>query len=88
MVKKLELTEMDLVYVKALNVLFNNGQLQLHGVEKDDLNHIGSTLNWVSQLQLRMLKAPEELSQAEVMQAAEKVEPDPKKKTNRKVGGK
>ena len=88
MAKKLELVEADLVYVKAINLLLNNGQLQLHGVEKDDLNHIGSTFNWLAQLQMRMVKAPEELSQGEVMQAAEKVEPDPKKKTNRKVGGK
>jgi hypothetical protein len=85
--KKLELTEADFVYVKAINVLLNNGQLQLHGVEKEDLNHIGSTFNWVAQLQIRMAKAPEELNQAEVMQNAEKVNTDPKKKSSPKKAG-
>lgn len=87
MAKKLELTEADFVYIKAINVLLNNGQLQLHSVEKDDLNHIGSTFNWLAQLQIRMAKAPEELTPGEVMQNAEKVETSPKKKSSPKKAG-
>lgn len=88
MAKKLELSEADSVYAKALNVMLNDGMLKLHNVDVEDLNHVGSTINWIRQLQVRIAKAPEELTAGEVASKAEKIEPDPKKKTNRRVGGK
>lgn len=78
MAKKLILDDKDLVYCKALNVLLNNGQLKLHDIEKDDLNNIGMTLNWVASLLPRMANAPEELTDKEVLEKAEKVENKPK----------
>jgi hypothetical protein len=74
MPKKLTLNESDAVYSKAINVLFDNGMLKLHAIDKEDLNHIASTLNWIKQLAVRIHQAPEDAPPK-----IEKVEPTPKK---------
>ena len=85
--KKLTLQDSDLMYCKALNVLLNNGQLKIHDVEKDDLQNLAQTLNWIAQLLPRMVNAPEELTHSEVMASAEKVNTDPLKKSSPKKAG-
>ena len=77
MVKKLELIDKDLVYVKALNILINDGNLKLHAIDPDDLPNVADTINWIRALHVRIARAPEEPSAAEIATKAEKVEPKP-----------